>query len=135
MTRLHFVFVSHSSQDQWVAGAMAEKIEGFGAKAWLDQMDVEGGDVVLNRIEKGIDACQEAVVLVTPASVESQWVMFEIGAFRGQHKRVTPILYGVSHDALKPLRGVNAVNLNDFNIFLSQLSKRMRKITPKQGGS
>ena len=104
---------------------MAEKIAALGAEPWLDIKDLEGGDIIDEEILKGIDACQEAVVLVSPNSVGSQWVVFEIGAARGQHKRVTPILNNVPYDAIVPLRAGKAIGLNDFERFLSELGKRI----------
>lgn len=104
---------------------MADKIAELGAEPWLDMKDLEGGDTIDEEILKGIDACQEAVVLVSPNSVGSQWVVFEIGAARGQHKRVTPILNNVPYDAIVPLRVGKAIGLNDFERFLSELGKRI----------
>jgi hypothetical protein len=123
----YIVFVSHSSNDEWIAGVFAEKIKALGGKPWLDKFDLEGGDIVLAKIIKAIDKCKEAVVLVSPTSVGSQWVLFEIGAVKGQHKRVTPILNGVGYDSLTPLKGVKAIALNDFTSYLNQLKLRIRK--------
>ena len=104
---------------------MAEKVEAVGAKPWLDEKDLAGGDVVAERIIRGIDACQEAIVLVSPKSVQSQWVAYEIGAVRGQHKRVTPILNNVTYDAMSPMKDVKAIDLNNFRQFLLELRKRI----------
>lgn len=48
---------------------MVEKIEALGAECWLDEKDLAGGDV-------------EALILVSPNSVKSKWVPFEIGGLR-----------------------------------------------------
>lgn len=123
------VFISHSSRDAWIASIMAEKVSALGAEAWLDVKDLEGGDVITQKILDGLDACQEAVVLVSPNSVGSQWVVFEIGAVWGQHKRITPILNNVSFEAIAPLKEVKAVDLNDFDRFLAELGKRVLRKT------
>lgn len=123
----YVVFISHSSRDAWIARTMAEKISALEVKVWLDVKDLEGGDIVTEKILEGLDTCEEAVVLVSPNSVGSQWVVFEIGAVWGQHKRVTPILNNVSYDAIAPLKGVKAVDLNDFDRFLAELGKRVRE--------
>lgn len=125
----YLVFISHSSRDAWIASMMAEKVAALGAETWLDVKDLEGGDVVTQKIRDGLDACQEAVVLVSPNSVGSQWVVFEIGAVWGQHKRITPILNHVSFEAIAPLKEVKAVDLNDFDRFLAELEKRIRRKT------
>ena len=88
----YLVFVSHSSDDAFVARIITEKIQAIGATCWLDEKDLDGGDVIADHIIRGIDACDEAIVLISSNSVRSPWVSFEIGGVRAQHKRVTPIL-------------------------------------------
>jgi len=45
---------------------MVEKIEALGAECWLDEKDLAGGEVIVEDIIRGIDACDEAVVLISP---------------------------------------------------------------------
>ena len=125
--RPYVVFISHSSRDAWIASMMAEKVSALGAETWLDAKDLEGGDLITAKIREGLDACQEAVVLISPHSVGSRWVVFEIGAVWGQHKRVTPILNNASVDAIAPLKEIKVIDLNDFDRFLSELEKRIQK--------
>src|SRR4029077_5537621 len=125
--RPYLVFISHSARDSWIARMMAEKVSELGAEAWLDVKDLEGGDVINRKTLDGLDACQESVVLVSPNSVGSQWVVFEIGAVWGQHKRITPILNNVSFEAIAPLKEVKAIDLNEFDRFLTELGKRILK--------
>lgn len=121
------MFVSYSSSDAWIARAMAEKIQAVGAEPWLDQKDLHGGDVIVDKIVEGIDRCHEAIVLVSPSSSTSQYVMFEIGVVHGQHKRVTPVLNNVEVDALAPLKGMRSIDLNRFEDYLRQLSERITR--------
>jgi len=121
----YVVFISHSSSDRWIARKIAEEVEASVAQPWLDEKDLEGGDVVEEEIIRGIDACHETIVLVSPKSVKSQWVVYEIGAVRGQHKRVTPILHYVSPDAVAPIKGMKAIDLNEFDKFLIELKRRI----------
>ena len=125
----YVVFISHSSRDSWIAGVLAEKVKAVGAEPWLDVLDLEGGDILDQEILKGLDACREAVVLISPNSVGSQWVIFELGAAWGQHKRVTPVLNNVPHDAIGPLRSTKAIELNGFDLFLSELGRRVHQRT------
>lgn len=121
----YIVFISHSSKDAWIARTIAEKIAAVGATPWLDEKELKGGDDIENKIKQGIIACQEAVVLVSPYSLKSQWVLHEIGAVWGREKRVTPILHGVPYRALKPFGNIKAIELNDFDEFLLQLKDRI----------
>lgn len=110
---------------------MKEKIEAAGGKCWLDEKDLAGGDIIADDIIRGIDACDEAVVLISPNSVKSQWVPFEIGAARAQHKRVTPILNDVKPEKMAPIKDIKGIELNSFDDFLAQLRRRMMKRPPK----
>src|SRR5262245_5212803 len=121
----YVIFISHSSRDSWIARTIAEKVTSLGAEVWLDVKDLQGGDIIDQEILKGIDACQEAVVLISPESAGSQWVIFEIGATWGQHKRVTPVLNNVPYDAIAPLRVAKAIDLKDFDQLLSELGSRI----------
>ena len=121
----YIVFISHSSLDAWIARTMAEKIRSLGVDCWLDEKDLEGGDVIADEIIRGIDACQEAIVLISPNSVSSQWVSFEIGGVRAQHKRVTPILNNVRSDEMAPMKDIKSIDLNKFEQFLAQLKRRV----------
>ena len=80
------------------------------------------------RIIRGIDACQEAIVLISPNSVNSQWVSFEIGGVRAQHKRVTPILNNVRPDDMAPMKDIKSIDLNKFELFLAQLKRRVLRL-------
>ncbi len=105
---------------------MAEKIEALGARCWLDEKDLEGGDVIAADIIRGIDACHEAIVLISLDSVKSQWVAFEIGGVRGQHKRVTPILNNTTPEDIAPMKDIKGIDLNKFEgQYLAQLKKRV----------
>jgi hypothetical protein len=124
-TQSYLVFISHSSADTWIVEQIEKQINALGAKTWLDKKDLKGGDALVGEIIRGIDACDEALVLVSPKSVKSQWVIYEIGAVSGQHKRVTPILNHVNHDAIAPMKGVKSIDLNQFDEFLLQLARRL----------
>ena len=85
-----------------------------------------GGSVIIDEIIGAIDACHEAIVLESPSSRRKpEWVVFEIGAARGQHKRVTPILNNVKVESVGPTMDLNAIELNDLEQFLRQLKGRI----------
>jgi hypothetical protein len=123
----YIVFISHSSLDAWIAKVMAEKIQALGAECWIDEKDLAGGDVIVEDIIRGIDACDEATVLISPNSVKSQWVSFEIGGVRAQHKRVTPVLNNVRPQQMAPMRDLKGFDLNRFDQFLRELRKRINE--------
>ncbi len=123
----YVVFISHSSKDQWIAMMMAEKIEALGAKVWIYEKNLEGGDIIMDSIFSGIEACNEAIVLVSSDSIDSQWVLGEIGAILGHRKRLTPILNHTNPDDIVLLKGVAAIELTKFEQFLIELKNRVKQ--------
>jgi TIR domain len=128
----YVVFISHSYKDIWIATIIAEKVSALGAYPWIDEKALEGGDVIVEEIRRGIDACREAIVLVSQYSVASQWVPFEIGAAWSQHKRVTPVLINVEPEAIAPIKGIKAIPINHLESFFSQLKARIEQARSEQ---
>ena len=75
---------------------------------------------------KGIEKAEETVVLVSHDALRSQWISAEIGIARAKGKRVTPLLNNVGPDALAPLKGIKSYELNSFERFLDELTRRAR---------
>jgi hypothetical protein len=121
------VFISHSSSDSWIANQIRKELEALGVEVWLDTMKLLGGDNIREEIVKGITRCREAIVLATPRSIESTWVAVEIGILFEQHKRITPILCYAPPDGIKMLSEAKAIDLNDFDDFLTQLQQRIEQ--------
>src|SRR2546426_1065965 len=120
------VFISYSTADSFIAHVIKGRVEAVGAKAYLYEKDMEGGSVIIDEIIGAIDACHEAIVLESPSTRRKpDWEVFEIGAARGQHKRVTPILNNVSVQKVGPTMDLNAIELNDLEQFLRQLRVRI----------
>ena len=63
----YLVFISHSTEDRWIARQMANLIEAkgrrHGVKTFLDEKDIEGGQSITEAIVKNIKECDEFVVL------------------------------------------------------------------------
>jgi hypothetical protein len=128
------VFISHSSHDKWVAARMAEKVVDAGADYWLDTRDLPGGGDIRAEISKGMKDCQEVLILFTPYSKDSPWVGVEIGAAYIKRKYLTPILNNVQYNEVILIQGLKALELNDFDQYLSELKKRIAKAAGKKRG-
>ncbi|HEV1287818.1 MAG TPA: toll/interleukin-1 receptor domain-containing protein [Bryobacteraceae bacterium] len=128
------VFFSYSSRDRWIAQQCVSLIEGAGRRvihAFLDEKDIDGGDPISETILKGIRQSDELVVLLSPSSKESKWVIAEMAMAFALRKRVVPILHHVEPKELPPINyPYKAIELNDFEQYLEQVLKRARA---KQG--
>lgn len=131
----YVVFLSHCSRDTWIANAIAEKIQTQGAAVWLDVHELSGGDLIPVKVLEGVDACDEAIVLLSPFSLNSQWVLFEMGVVYGQRKRLTPILDHIDHTAIPVLPSIRGIDLNQLDqALLPELTQRIAEKARKARG-
>jgi hypothetical protein len=121
------VFVSHATADKWLAKIICEKLESAGATTFRDDRDIKGGDDIPEEIRRQIKQSKEMVVLLTPESVNRQWVILEIGAAWVRNKRIVLIRQHVSVDLIPDImKNKKAIGLNDLDDYLNDLAKRIR---------
>ncbi len=127
------VFVSHASDDLWVAEQIAKSIEDCGADTFLDRRDIAAGDNFKQRIRAEIPKCNELVALFTPWSRRRAWVRHEIGMADALSKRIVCVFYKVSisdfdadEDGRGSLDDLNIVDINAFDTYLKALKRRAR---------
>lgn len=131
--RRYRVFVSHASDDLWVAEQIAESIERCGASTFLDRRDIAAGDNFKQRIRKEMPSCDELVALFTPWSRRRAWVRHEIGMADILGKRIVCVLckvfitdFDADEDGRGPLEDLNFVDINALETYFKELSKRAR---------
>jgi hypothetical protein len=121
------VFLSHSTQDQWVSERMKDTIEETGAFVWLDAFDLPGGTNVKERIKEGMRSSTECLILLSPASRDSDWVRHEAGLADGFDVPTTLVLLHVSKgDIPDPLRDLKFFDVNDFAGYVRHLAALVR---------
>ncbi len=128
--RNYQVFVSHATADKWVAKVICEKIEAVGASTFRDDRDINGGDDIPEEIRQQIKHSQELVVLLTPESVDREWVLLEVGAAWGWRKnfRIVAILDHVDIDPIPEIiKSRKAIKINELDNYLSEIFTRVRK--------
>lgn len=128
--RPYQVFVSHATNDKWIAKTLCEKIEEIkGATFFRDDRDIDGGDDIPEEIRRQIKQSKEMLVLLTPKSVDSVWVKLEIGGawLWSKTMRITVVLYHVSVDPIPGMiKSKKAISLNDIDQYLAELEMRVR---------
>jgi hypothetical protein len=74
------VFVSYSSKDRRFAERLAGDLVGYGVRVWWDQWEMQVGDSLIAKIQEGIQASSWLTVVLSPASVASNWVKRELAS-------------------------------------------------------
>jgi hypothetical protein len=126
------VFISHGSDDTWVAGQIAKSIQEAGADTFLDETNIPKGGNFKQIIHREIASSNELVALFTPWSAKRSWVWIEIGAAWGQGKPVIGVFYGMGVSDLEEsgqgkaiLEEINVVQLNGIERYLKELGERV----------
>jgi hypothetical protein len=121
MTKIR-VFISHSSKDKELAGALAEL---FRAALGMSPDEIRCTSVDGYRLEAGAETddelqreTQEAetcIGIITAASIESAYVLFELGARWGTGKHLAPVLGGNADSSYLrgPLAKYNALQCDN----------------------
>jgi hypothetical protein len=86
------IFISYARQDYPFAHKLVAALRNVSIKGWLDDVDIAAGSAVSSGLRSAINESGAMVVLVSPRSLESQWVNFEIGAGLAQDRPIIPIL-------------------------------------------
>ena len=94
------IFVSHSSKDKWAARRIAAEVESLGAKVFIDEKDIETGQSIDSAIKKHLTEADDFVLLLSPASLKSEWVLLELGGAMALGKNIVPILMYVGANEL-----------------------------------
>lgn len=106
------VFISYAREDRASVEPVRQKLKANGFAAWVDVKGLQGGDQWKKEIERNIDAAVALLVAVTPDSVESKWVKFEVQKAIHLGKTVVPL---IMRPATLPvfLEDIHAIDLTD----------------------
>jgi TIR domain len=132
------VFISHSSEDAELASILVQLIT---TALVLRSQDIRCTSVDGYRLPGGSDADEqlrdEALAaecflgIISPQSLASAYVLFELGARWGAKRHLVPLLVpGLKPQALKgPLRGLNALScgsMAEIHQLISELASRLK---------
>lgn len=107
---MHGIFISHTHGDQPIADALTALLEGLFGKAILvnysSRKELEGsiqpGEDWFRWIVEQVKKTDVALILLTPASIQKPWIVWEGGAVAGasfavqsEDVRVLPMTFGV----------------------------------------
>lgn len=94
------VFISYSVKDSPLANELESKLAGLGIRTFLAEKSLEIGLHWQGQIQQALRDSKMLVVLLTPNSVKSNWVMLEAGAAWGLEIPLVPVLAYVRPEEL-----------------------------------
>lgn len=103
------IFISYSRKDIDFAKKLAGDLEKADYDVWWDITDLRGGDDWVRTLPAAIQASQSFIIVLTPNSVESEWVQKEYTQALNLHKKIVPIMLETC-DVPFALNTINYVN-------------------------
>jgi len=102
------LFISYSHQDKATAAAITKSCVTAGMPYFQDEKDVMWGDSISAAVARGLSDSTHLLVIVSPATVKSWWVPFEIGRAVERHMTILPYLTHPSLELQRHALGLRA---------------------------
>lgn len=103
------IFISYSRKDIDFARKLAGDLEKAGYDVWWDITDLRGGDDWVRTLPAAIASSEFFIIILTPNSVESEWVRKEYTQALSLRKKIVPIMFDAC-DVPFALNTINYVN-------------------------
>ena len=103
---IYDVFISHASEDkESVVLPLAQILNSYGVKTWIDKYELLLGDSLRRNIDRGLAKSKFGVVILSPAFFAKEWPQKELDALvsreDGKHKVILPVLHGMSNSDVR----------------------------------
>ena len=87
------LFFSYARENSDFVIKLGKDLREAGSNFWLDQLDIKPGDRWDESIHEALKSCETLLVILSPASVNSENVMDEVAFALEEEKQVIPVLY------------------------------------------
>src|SRR5687768_8036885 len=113
------IFISYSRRDQAFAEKLNSSLQKIGFDSWIDRVDIPPTADWWDQIEKGIEAADACVFLLSPDSIISSVCNDEINHAIKNGKRLIPLVAREVnaqdvHDTLRKLNWIYFRDQDDF---------------------
>ena len=86
-------FFSYSREDSEFALRLAADLRAAGANVWIDQLDIGPGQRWDRSVQDALENCPSVLIILSPASVNSNNVLDEVSFALDKQKMLIPILH------------------------------------------
>ncbi|UWX57200.1 toll/interleukin-1 receptor domain-containing protein [Chlorobaculum sp. MV4-Y] len=90
-------FISYSTKDDDFARRIHNDLQASGVRCWFAPHDIQGGKKVLHQIEEAIRKYDKLLLILSPDSMNSNWVEQEIiNAIQKEQQQQKQVLFPIS---------------------------------------
>ncbi len=116
-------FFSYSRDDSEFALRLASDLKAAGSAVWIDQLDIGPGQLWDRAVQSALENCPCMLLILSPASANSDNVMDEVNFALEQKKTVIPVLYRECDIPFRIRRFQHLDFRNDYDRMLQELKK------------
>jgi hypothetical protein len=92
------VFISYSNADSGLVDSLVAVFDELGVKYFRDARDIRLGELITAKVGEALAECRLLLVIISPNSLKSHWVPYEIGQASALRKVIVPFLTDPSVD-------------------------------------
>lgn len=108
----NMIFLSHSHKDAELAHEICTEIELNNLKCFLAPRDLQSGEHFSEAIRDALRRSKELIIIITPNSISSKWVILEAGSAWGAGKTINiGYAYISMKDLPEALASIQAINI------------------------
>ena len=126
------LFISYAKADADVAGELRDRLVARGLKCFMAEKEVDAAENWQESVRFALIGSQRVLILCTPESSKSAWVLMETGAAWALGKPLIPLLFGIDDAALiDPIRRHQARvirTMGQREALVNELTSALRKI-------
>ena len=122
----HRVFISHSREDSELARDIARRLRGAGFETFEDFEEFGSGAEFKKHLRERLSQASVFLILATPRSLRSSWIMTELGMAEALGRIVIPVTVGLNpQDLPAPLQSYHAVPFDRLDGAIGELSETL----------
>lgn len=99
----YHTFISYSNSDKGLANEISDSLQNVGAANFLAERSINLGKDFTSAIRIGMQESRIGLILLTPNSINSNWVLAEAGALWALDKKIIPAYLNINLDDLPDL--------------------------------
>jgi len=96
------IFISHSHDEEWLAEMIAAELQKIDVDPFYYKRN-ETGTPITSDVRAKLNDCDEFLILLTPTSIWSHWVLYELSVAHYLGKAIRPFSMYLSEQEIPPM--------------------------------
>jgi len=127
------VFISYSRVDKDLVSGFEKNLTANKINCFLDEKDIEIGENVNDKIDRSLNRATHIIAIISPASIKSNWVAYEIGLAKGKQIKILSFLTHRSIELPSFMSHLNyRTNIDEVLSYLNREKEKEEKYPPDE---